>query len=193
MDFQWFLGEGLAKQLPFRKRYSFFGEKVCEWGVVMPMAKAGFMVGCALASASPKSAEFALQYTSKPNSWREVYAAIVENLIDRLKIVAVESVSFEDLFPEWQHPSTPIETLMRESDCVSAIGQRVLLGLIVGILQPDVSIEIISSWISQKPAKRELGIRGLSVQESPRFGGTTLEDVQKNAQILYDGWRNLLP
>jgi hypothetical protein len=193
MDFQWFVGEGLAKQLPFRKRYSFFGEKVCEWGVIMPMAKAGFMVGCALASASPRSAEFALQYTVKPDSWREVYTAIVENLIGRLKIVGVESVSFEDLFPEWLHPSVSTETLMSESECVTAIGQRVTLGLVVGILAPDASIEIIRSWISQKPAKRALGIRGLSVQESPGFGGANLEDTQKNAKILYDGWKNLLP
>ena len=186
-DYHWFVGNGLAMSLPFKKRHGIIGKKVCEWGIVMPMAKAGFMVGCALAITEPKSAEYALQYSTQPKSWKVAYDTIVDGLVLRLA-TSTKNTSYEDFFPEWRQPSTPMETLLNEVECISAIGQRVILGLATGLLNSGVGTQIVESWVSQKPIKQNLGIRGFSVQERPLF--STVEDARQQAKILYDTWKS---
>ncbi|MFC2024553.1 hypothetical protein ACFLTJ_03155 [Chloroflexota bacterium] len=186
-DYHWFVGQGLARQLPFKKRHGIIGEKVCEWGIVMPMAKAAFMVGCALAIMEPKSADYALQYSTQPKSWKDAYNTVVDGLVLRLA-TSTENTSYEDLFPEWRQPSTPKETLMNKVDCINAIGQRVIVGLATGLLNSRVGTQIIEPWVSQKPIEQNLGIRGFSVQEDPE--SSSVEDTRQHAKILYDTWKS---
>lgn len=190
MDFHWFVGGGLSRQLPFKKRHTFFGENICEWGAVMPMAKAGFMIGCALATTNPKSAEVALQYSTEPNAWRDTHTEILENLSGRLEVIGEDSTSFDALFPEWQQSSTPMQTTMNEDDSATAIGQRVILGLITGLLNSTAGTHIVESWVTQNPTKQRLGVRGLSVQERPIF--SSIEEAKQQAAVLYDGWEGLV-
>jgi hypothetical protein len=184
MDFHLYVATELILKLPFKKRYLIIGDDVCKWGVVKPTAKAAYMLGCTLAITEPKSAEHALQVSTSPNNWRATYNGIVDNLISRMDINS-EITNYDDLIPEWQLSSTPDETLLDILGCINAIGHRVILGLITGLLNTSVGTTIIKSWIShdQIPDMYLLTIK-------PQYKFSSFEYAQEHAKIVYQNWIN---
>ena len=70
---------------------------------------------------------------------------------------------------------------------MTSIGQRVLLGLMFGILYPEMSSSMLDAWATQKSEWKDLGIGGLRIDSSPSF--TSVEEAREHAQSIYEAWR----
>ncbi|MDY6893023.1 MAG: hypothetical protein SVO26_04815 [Chloroflexota bacterium] len=183
--FQWYVGAGLAVRLPYRKKGLIFGSKVCEWPAVVPMAAAGFFVGCSLSLADKSAAEEILMEASKPQHWRTTFSDIIQDLEIRKQGVDVAMATFDSIFPEFALNKHNRE-ILTEDECVISIGQRVLLGLMFGVLFPEMALSILEAWVSQEQKWNDLGVGGLRVDASPLL--VTVEESCRQAQLMYEGW-----
>ena len=69
---------------------------------------------------------------------------------------------------------------------MDAIAQRVLLGLILGLNFPATGIAMAEAWVGQSNISRDLGVGGISVDDSPLF--TSVESGLALAQTVYEEW-----
>ena len=185
LAFHWHVGSMLAKRLPYRKKGFLFGPQVCEWAAVLSMTKAAFFTGASLALNDQTAAEEVLDESVTLEKWRNAFHETIADLNQRAEQVDRLAVSYEALFPETmeQDRRQYTKALQSPTDCVRALGQGVLVGLIVGALFPDLARSMLQSWVGGPRGSRRLGVGGLSVDDSPLF--STVDEATNLAQNIY--------
>jgi hypothetical protein len=189
MPFQWYAGAGLAARLPYRKKGLFSGTQICEWPAVKAMTRAGFLIGCSLSLADKSAAENALTDAAKPKPWKSAFNDVIKELNRRADGIDTPLVTFESLFPEVTTNGHKDDLLTKEQ-CITSIGQRVLVGLLFGILFPKMATPMIESWTTSAGGWEDLGVGGLRANNAPPQG-TTLKDACQNALSIYKAWRQI--
>ena len=185
--FQWYAGQQLAPLLPYRKKGLIFGPQVCEWPAVMPMTRAGFSLGCSLSLANKSAADHILREAARPQDWRTAFSEIVQDLERREQGINIATATFESFFPETTLPSKFKDAVLTQEECVSSIGQRVLLGLMFGLLFPEMALSMLEAWVTEEQKWKDLGVGGLRVDTSPLL--TSVEEASKHAQAVYEAWQ----
>ena len=193
--FHWYAGQQFASQLPYRRKGLIFGPRVCEWAAVAPMAQAAFFLGCSLALVNKSAAEEilteaaasdALQNRDQP--WRIAFFSETIQFLERGRnhSQAVDTMTFEDLYPEITSDEFK-DILLTPEQCAGRVGQWVIRGLICGVLLPEMASSMLEIWISRERKWRDLGVRGLQVDETPLL--TSVEEECKHAQSLHEAWQ----
>lgn len=184
--FQWYAGQELASLLPYRKKGLIFGPQVCEWPAVMHMTKAGFFLGCSLGLANKSATEEILTEAAAPQlRWRTSFREIIQDLERREQGVNVATATFESVFPEVMLDRHK-HVLLTPEECVSSIGQRVLMGLLYAVLSREMALSMLEAWVTQEGGWKDLGIGGWRVNSSPLL--TNVEEAYKHAQSMYEAW-----
>ena len=187
MQFPWFSASMLTQSLPFRKKFLLFGPPVIERGALLVAEKPAFLLGCMLPQKERTASEQILVDATAHHPWRSGYAHIEDDLLHRWKAEPdKDSITYEQFVPESSSSRLDAGDLISPELCVDAIGQRVVLGLILGINFPDAAIVMAKGWVNQKSTSRDLGVGGISVDDSPLF--TSLESGLALAQTVYEQW-----
>lgn len=197
VPFHWYVGDRLASLLPYRKKKLLFGPEVCEWPAVLPMTTGACFIGCALALCDNSVAEEILTEAAtnpkgyglemKPQSWRIAFSKHVQDLERRNQYVDVATATFESFFPEVT-PDKWKDVVLTPEECVTSIGQRVLMGLMLGVLLPKTALSMLKAWSTQ-PSKgwKALGVGGLQVDSTPLLA--SVEEAYSQAQSIYQAWQ----
>ena len=191
VQFQWYLGARLAALLPYHADAAESGSRVCEWREVVPLTKAAFSLGCSLSLVNTAAAEEVLTDAASQSPWRVAFEKIVEDLDRRQYAIGSAAVVYESLFPEVKmnmYRYRPL--LLTPEQCVTRIGQDVLLGLIFGVLHPQPAASMVQSWVHFGGKLTNLG-RGVfrvdRIDNSPLLEG--IEEAYERVQSLYAAWR----
>jgi len=195
IGFPWYVGQGLASLLPYRRRRLVFGPRVCEWAAVVPMAEAAFFLSCSLALVNKPAAEAILTESAasavtpqnQGQSWRITFSEAIGYLERGQKQnQSVDTMTFENFYPEIfsdEHKGV----LLTPEQCVVRVGQWVIPGLICGVLFPDIASSMLETWVTQERKQKDLGVGGLRVTEAPLL--TSVEEAYKYTQSLYEAWQ----
>ena len=187
MQFEWYAAYMLTQSLPFRKKFLLFGPQVTERAALIVAEKPAFLLGCMLSQKERIATEQILDDSTAPQSWRSACAHIEDDLLRRWNAQPdKENITYEQFFPE-SSPSRPnAGDLLSSELCMDAIRQRVLLGLILGLNFPATAIAMAEAWVGQSSTSRDLGVGGISVEDSPLF--TSVESGLALAQTVYEEW-----
>lgn len=184
--FEWYAGAALAALLPYRRKMFLFGPKVCEWPAVLLMTRAAFFIGCSLSLVKQNAAEEILKEAAKPGEWRTKFSDIIKDLERRLLNVDTATATFENFFPEVKLGRGK-ELLLSQHECTTSIGQRVLLGLICGVLFPGITLLMLKAFVGQERQWTNLGVGGLRVDSSPLL--RSVEEAYAHAKSIYEAWQ----
>jgi len=181
------VGDRLASLLPYRKKKLLFGPEVCEWPAVLPMTTAACFIGCAIALRNNSAAEEILAEAARPDEWRSAFSDHVQDLERRNECVDIATATFESFFPEVT-PDKRKDLLLTPEECVTSIGQRVLMGLMLGVLLPEPALSMLKAWSTQ-PSKgwKDLGVGGLKVDSTPLLA--SVEEAYAQAESIYQAWQ----
>lgn len=186
--FHWYAGQGLASLLPYRKKGLIFGPQVCEWPAVLSMTESGFFMGCSLSLANKPVADEILIEAAAPQPWETAFSEIIQDLERREQGCNVKTATFESFFPEVTATNKFTDALLTPEECVTSIGQRVLLGLMCGVLFPAMALSMLEAFACQEGGWKDLGVGGLRVDDSPLL--TSVEEACERALSVYEAWQS---
>ena len=187
IHFHSFVANYLAELLPYRKKSLLFGPRVCEFAAVLLMGKGAFFLGGSLCLVNKSAAEEALAQAAGPQDWKTAFKSIMESLKERTATVAPDTATYNTIFPEESgaNMDRPRQLLSPE-ECGLIIQQRVLFGLLYGVLFPDMMLSMLKAWIAQKDVQQDLKVGGLKAQERPFL--TSIEQAYESARSVYEAW-----
>jgi len=186
MSFQWYVGQGLASRLPYRRRGLLSGAQVCEWAAVRRMVESGFIVGCAVSLVDSVAAETALGGLATPGGWKTVYPNTVQRIQETVERKDILDVRFQDLVSDATR-RRPKRALLTPRQCSRAIGHHTRIGLVFGLLCPDRASSMLREWVSKKQGWQDLGVGGLHVDVSTPLAN--VEEACQHAWAIYQTWR----
>lgn len=182
-----FVANYLAELLPYRKKSFLFGPLVCEFAAVPPMGKGAFFLGGSLCLVNKSAAEEALAEAADPQDWKTAFKTITESLKERAATVDSDTATYNTIFPEESEINLDsARQLLSPEDCRLIIQQRVLFGLLYGVLFPDMMLSMLKAWIAQKDVSQDLRVGGLKAQERPFL--TSVEQAYEAARSIYEAW-----
>lgn len=200
IGFSWYVGQGLASLLPYRKKGLVFGTKGCEWAAVVPQIKAAFFLGCSLALANESAAEEILAEAASSDAlenrgqpWRTAFSSQIQHLETKCRQSrSADRTTFEDFYPDLRSSRHYMSDRFKDlfltpEECAVKVGQWVVPGLICGVLFAEMASSMLETWVTQKSELRDLGTGGLRVDESPLL--TSVEQAYERAQSLYKAWQ----
>jgi len=167
--------------------------QVSEWAAALPVAKAAFCLGCALALGSRSAAERVLTEAALSDApedqgqpWKTAFSEIVEYLeAAREESSSGDTVTFEDFYAE-PTDDKYMNILLTRQECVVRLSQWVISGLILGVLFPETGARVLTTWVTRDRTAETLGVGGQRVDTSPLLG--SVEEACERAQSLYKAW-----
>jgi tetratricopeptide (TPR) repeat protein len=187
IPFHWYVAQDLASLLPYLNDERLPDKQVCEWPAVMPMTKAGFFLGTSLALANSKAAEEAMICAAETGKWRSEFSELIADIERRNHCLNQNNVTFEEFFPEVIHNNQNQYVVLGYKDCITSIGQRILVGLMLGILFPNTALQMLNSWVHSPSEYKDLNVGELKVDDSPLL--SSVEESYKHAQAIYEEWK----
>jgi hypothetical protein len=163
ISFSEFVGLNLSKKILYKQTGHFLKSLTSKWELVYPYTKSGFYIGCGLSIASTKAAKLVLfeevqaAYPQTTFEWKQVFSSVIDALHDRISINCLEyndSILFEDLFDEAKNLTTP-DMQLNPQQCTQVIGQRVLLGLLLGMENKEITAKMLGTWTFPQSGKTE--------------------------------------
>lgn len=191
IPFHWYAGQALASLLPYRKKGLIFGPQVCERAAVMPMTKAGFFLGCSLALANESAVEEILTEAGAHQPWRTAFNEIIQDMERRVQNywgLKVDAATYENLFIDVDTYNSFKDALLTPEDCVVSVGQRVLMGLMFGVLFPEMTLSMLEAWATQQGEWKGLAVGGLRVADFPLLA--SVKEACERAQSLCEAWQS---
>ena len=183
--FHHYVGEALADQLPYRKRYVLWGEQVCEWGIVLHMSQAAFFIGCAVGVDDADEANAMMSLAAGASDWAAAWASVVAALDERAATLDHATATFHDLFPEarGQAPKE-LGRLLAPHECASTMGQRVTTGLIFALRYTDLARRMLGS---RTPGSVDIGVGGVKFIDASAY--MSEDEAFAQARAMVASWK----
>lgn len=193
LPFPWFLALGLTEDLPLR-RLKLFGPKVCERVNVIPVEKTGFLLGGALALFDRGLAESIL---GESMDWNAGSMQWILDFERRLMNSSEHTTTWEEFFPEVLEPHLRFDAnhLQTVEMCRDSIANRVILGLMFGVLFPVGANSMVTAW-----GTHDGGWSSLPRDNQPpasdaltRSGVSPKDRRTETAKLAYTKWKEEHP
>lgn len=202
LHFHDFVGDQLARLLPYRKKGVLFGPQVCEYAAMPPMDRAAFFVAVALWLRDRTAGEVALtdwaSTNVRPGHGVRLSVTGLEELVHTAR-AGTPVPAFDALFPRWMASGfdgaslqMPVgvqlddRQLLSPQDCSRVLAAWAPKGLIIAWRFPSWAGEMLQGWLGQDDALHDLRVGGLRVQERPIFA--TLNQATEAARAIFDAW-----
>lgn len=193
MPFHWHAGQALASFVPCRRRGLIVRSQVSEWAAALPVAKAAFCLGCALALGSRSAAERALTeaavsdaHDDQGQPWRTAFSEVIDYLeAAQEENRSTDTVTVEDFYAELTDGKYT-DTLLTRQECVVRLSQWVISGLVLGVLFPETGERVLAAWVARDRTVETMGVSGQQVGSLPPL--SSVDEACKRAQSLYEAW-----
>ena len=184
--FHAYVGDVLAGQLPYRKKFLMVGPQVCEWGLVLHMCQSAFFIGCAAGLDDPEGAIALLGAANDVGEWGALWSSTGVELERRVSTVELAAATYDKLFPEtFTQSMSEVRRLLSPRECVAALGEPVAAGLTVALRFPDLAQAMLEL---RRPILRGAEIVGVRLIDASAY--MTVEQMMAHAREMVAAWKS---